>query len=143
MHPVPDRLVSVQPRLVLTAAICVFLTAILDAQQIIFSHRVYAAQGRSYQQLWIWSADTGTLTQISHAERDHSVPTCEEDGRHILFDAEENALKTTRWRLDRTTGAEEPLRAPAITVNLAREAALVRPDGVRCGHRSRVAGRTS
>jgi len=96
--------------------------SMLDAQQIIFSHRVYAAQGRSYQQLWIWSADAGTLIQISHAERDHRNPTCDSDGRHILFDGEDNELKTTRWRLDRTTGAEEPIKARGITVNLAREA---------------------
>jgi hypothetical protein len=132
----------VRPRLVLTAAICLSLTSIIDAQQIIFSHRVYALQGRSYQQLWIWSADAGTLTQLSHAERDHRFPTCDADGRHILFD--ENGLRTTRWRLDRISGAEEPLDAPGISVNLAREAtassattdcdagtARVSPDGLR------------
>jgi hypothetical protein len=119
------------------------LTSILDAQQIIFSHREYAAQGRSYQQVWIWLADAGTLTQISHAERDHRFPTCDPDGRHILFDDDENGL-TTRWRLDRLTGAEEPLNTPGISVNLAREAnassaptacdagtARVSPDGTR------------
>jgi Tol biopolymer transport system component len=64
------------------------MTSMLDAQQIVFSHRVYALQGRSYQQLWIWSADAGTLTQISRAARDHFFPTCESDGRAILFDSE-------------------------------------------------------
>ncbi len=108
-------------RLVATTAICLLLTSVLDAQQVIFSHRVYAAPGRSYQQLWIWSADTGTLTQISHAERDHRFPSCDSDRRHILFDDEENGLKTTGWRLDRITGVEEPLKAPRMSVNLAHE----------------------
>jgi hypothetical protein len=94
----------------------------LGAQQIIFSHRVYAARGRSYQQLWIWSADAGTLRQISHAGRDHRFATCDADRRHVLFDDRENGLKTTRWRLDRMTGAEAPLNAPGISVDFAREA---------------------
>jgi hypothetical protein len=96
-------------------------TSILDAQQIIFSHRVYAARGHSYQQLWMWSADAGVLTQISRADRDHHNPSCGSDGRDILFDDENGQLKTTRWRLDRMTGAEEPVQAPEISVNLARE----------------------
>jgi hypothetical protein len=135
---------SVRPRLVPTAAICLLLTSILDAQRLIFSHRVYAAKGRSYQQVWIWSAESGMLTQISHAERDHRFPTCDSDGRHILFDDQENGLKTTRWRLDRMTGSEQPLNAPGISLNFAREAtpssaptacdagtARVSPDGTR------------
>jgi hypothetical protein len=145
----PDRLgshllVLVRPRVVPIAALCLLFASILDAQQIIFSHRVFAAHGRSYQQLWIWSADAGTLTQISHTERDHRLPTCDSDGRHILFDDEENGLKTTRWRLDRVTGAEEPVNTPGISVTFAREAnassaptacdagtARVSPDGTR------------
>jgi len=42
---------------------------------------VYAAEGRSCQQRWIWSAEAGTLTQISHAERDHPLP----DSTRILI----------------------------------------------------------
>jgi hypothetical protein len=107
--------------LILTAAICVSLAASLDAQQVVFSHRTYAAHGRSYQQIWIWSSDTGALTQISHAGRDHHSPICDADAQHILFESTENGLSTTRWRLDRMTGTEEPLDAGAIGTKLARE----------------------
>jgi hypothetical protein len=138
------KLIDVRSTPIPAAAICLLLTASLDAQQVIFSHRVYAAHGRTYEQLWIWSADAGALKQISHTERDHRFPTCDADGRHILFDNEESGLKTTRWRLDRVTGAKEPLNAPGISVNLARDVnaspaptacdagtARVSPDGTR------------
>jgi hypothetical protein len=89
----------------------------LHAQQVVFSHRVYRAQGRSYQQLWMWSADAGTLRQISHGERDHLFPNCEADGRHVIFEdwaPSDKGLSATRWRLDRVTGVEQLLNMPAI-----------------------------
>jgi hypothetical protein len=106
--------------LVQIAACCLLLTSILDAQQIVFSHRGYAAHGRSYQQLWIWSADVGTLTQISHGTRDHRAPICEADGRHVTFD-DYQGMAATRWRLDRVTGAERALNAPGIGFALMRK----------------------
>ena len=93
-------------RLAFTAPVCLLLTCVLHAQQVVFSHRAYRPQERSYQQLWMWSADTGMLTQISHAERDHLFPACEADGRHVIFEDRtfsEKGLPATRWRLDRAS----------------------------------------
>ncbi|HZR23926.1 MAG TPA: hypothetical protein VFA59_10090 [Vicinamibacterales bacterium] len=92
-------------------AVCLLLAAPLDAQQVVFSHRAYAAQGRTYQQLWIWTPEGGEPKQISHSRRDHRSPTCDADGRHTLFDSQNDDLTITRWRLDRTTGAEERVDA--------------------------------
>jgi hypothetical protein len=116
----------VRPRTVPATLFCLLLTSMLHAQQIVFSHRVYTVRGRSYQQLWTWSADAGTLKQISRAGHDHLHPTCESDGRHILFDFVDDEHEPTRWRLDRVTGAERPLNAPEIGVTSSpREASLV------------------
>ncbi len=123
----------VRPRLATTATFCVLLTAMLDAQQIVFSHRVYLPRGRSYQQIWIWSADAGRLTRVSRGARDHNNPICEADGRHILFDvaARLRVVGTavveepiTRWRLERATGDERPLDPPSPGAGHAREATL-------------------
>jgi hypothetical protein len=91
----------------------------LNAPEIVFSHRAYAAQGRSYQQLWSWAPDARILTQISWSGRDHLRPICESDRRHILFQDQDNGR---RWRLDRVTGAEEPLNSTGFSADLAEEA---------------------
>jgi hypothetical protein len=90
---------------------CLVLCAVptsLSAQEAVFSHRVYSATGRSYQQLWVWSPDHG-LTALTISPRDHRLPTCEGRGRSVLFNSEENGLVSTRWRLDRTSGREEKI----------------------------------
>jgi Tol biopolymer transport system component len=62
----------------------VLLTTSVDAQQLAFSRRGYVARGTSYQQLWIWSAADGHLTQLTRSPRDHSHPVCSPDGRQIV-----------------------------------------------------------
>jgi hypothetical protein len=121
----------VRPGLAITTTFCLLLTSMLDAQQVVFSHRVYLPRGRSYQQVWIWSADAGRLTQVSRSARDHNNPICEADSRHILFDVS-GALRVvgtavveepiTQWRIDRATGDEQPLDPSAPGAGRAREA---------------------
>jgi Tol biopolymer transport system component len=81
------------------------LTTSVGAQQLAFSRRVYVARGTSYQQLWIWSAADGRLTQLTRSPRDHRNPGCSPDGRQIFFDS--FSTRDERWRFDRTTGLEE------------------------------------
>ena len=107
--PLPGTLSVMGARAVASAAIVLLFGSISSAQQIVFSHRVYAARGRSYQQLWIWSADSGALTQLTHANRDHTFPACDPDGRHVFFFSDDDDwLKSRHWRFDRSTGREEP-----------------------------------
>jgi hypothetical protein len=63
-------------RVIGTSAVLCLLATPLSAQQVVFSRRVYAAAGRTYQQLWIWSASDGSLKPLTHSPRDHSEPVC-------------------------------------------------------------------
>jgi hypothetical protein len=90
-------------------AFCALLASTSIAQDVVFSHRVYAASGRTYQQLWSWSIHTGALMPISRGPRDHHSPMCERDGRHVIFSSEDADGRGTRWRVDRATGAESRL----------------------------------
>lgn len=88
------------------------------AQQVIISRRVYATQGRSFQQLWVWSPTTGRLEPLTRSARDHARPTCSADGTQVFF-----ASGDGRWQLDRNTGVEQPVTAtPPTTTVVASEA---------------------
>ncbi len=101
---------------------CLMLASSVDAQQVVFSRRVYAARGTTFQQLWIWSASGGGLTQLTRSERDHENPVCSPDGGDIFFDSRTDPLGPHRWRFDRQTGMEQPVNGgPA-------RAAVVEPD---------------
>jgi Tol biopolymer transport system component len=76
----------------------------IEAQEVVFSRRVYAARGTTFQQLWTWSASDGRLTQLTRSARDHRNPVCSPDGTQISFYS-----ATSRWSFDRKTGIEEPL----------------------------------
>jgi Tol biopolymer transport system component len=78
----------------------------LSAQEVVFSRRVYAPRGQTYQQLWFWSAPDGHLTQLTQSAREHWNPTCSKDGSRIFFQS--NDLPSgSDWQLDRTTRREE------------------------------------
>src|SRR5215467_8103290 len=66
----------------------------LSAQQVVFSRRVYAPRGRTYQQLWVWSASDGHLTQLTQSAREHRNPACTKDGSHIFFTTDEDRKST-------------------------------------------------
>jgi Tol biopolymer transport system component len=78
----------------------------LSAQQIAFSRRVYAPRGHTYQQLWVWSASDGQLTQLTRSARDHSTPACSVDGTQIFFTSD-GLPSGTDWQFSRTTRREE------------------------------------
>jgi Tol biopolymer transport system component len=83
------------------------LASSIDAQQVVFSRRVYAVRGTTFQQLWLWSASDGRLTQLTRSARDHRNPVCSPDGTQIFFDS--GISPVARWRFDRKTGIEQPM----------------------------------
>lgn len=85
------------------------LTSSIEAQQVVFSRRVYAARGTTFQQLWIWSASDGRLTQLTSSARDHQTPVCSPDATQIFFDSYTTSVAQPHWRFDRKTGIEEPM----------------------------------
>jgi hypothetical protein len=52
-----------------TSAMLCLLATPVSAQQVVFSRPVYAAAGRTFQQLWIWSASDGSLKPLTHSPR--------------------------------------------------------------------------
>jgi Tol biopolymer transport system component len=76
--------------------------------QVIFSRRVYAERGRSYQQIWRWDAATGGLKPLTRSPRDHNQLSCSRDGKRILS-VSENGSADSVWSLDLATGAEHQL----------------------------------
>jgi Tol biopolymer transport system component len=95
---------------------CLLLASSIDAQQVVFSRRVYAARGTTYQQLWMWSAPNGRLIQLTRSARDHENPVCSPDGTQIFFDSGTDPLAQRHWRFDRETGTEQRMSgAPPLT----------------------------
>jgi Tol biopolymer transport system component len=92
--------------LLLFAGLSFFLTGSLSAQQVVFSRRVYAPRGHTYQQLWIWAASDGQLTQLTRSARDHWTPACSIDGTQIFFTSD-GLTSGTDWQFDRATRREE------------------------------------
>jgi hypothetical protein len=73
---------------VIVVGVCAFvilLAASVDAHQIVFSRRVYAARGHTYQQLWAWSVTGGTFEQLTNSARDHYNAVCSADGRFLFL----------------------------------------------------------
>src|SRR5580765_4490913 len=94
--------VTTMPRITgLCGLAFVLLAGSSGAQQVVFSRRVYAARGATFQQLWIVSAADRRLTQLTSSARDHLNPVCSSDGTQIFFDARPGG---DRWRFDRNTG---------------------------------------
>jgi Tol biopolymer transport system component len=111
----------------------------MDAQQVVFSRRVYKTRGQSFQQLWIWSPMDGKLEPLTRSARNHERPTCSRDGTQVFFGSDED-----RWRLDRNTGIEQRVDdrsaaetvatsdAPSVQVPQCDDGTLsTSPDGLR------------
>ncbi|HEX3878005.1 MAG TPA: hypothetical protein VHW24_13525 [Bryobacteraceae bacterium] len=73
--------------------------------QVIFSRRVYAQHGRSYQQLWMWNAADGSIKPLTDSPRDHTTPVCSRDGKRVLFVSGAQGV----WSFDLATHKERPL----------------------------------
>jgi Tol biopolymer transport system component len=103
-------------RLVSMSVVVLLFASSVTAQQVVFSRRVYSAQGRTYQQLWIWSASDGSMTQLTRSARDHDNPICSADGKQIFFESGTDPFAQSHWRFDRETGIERPVNdAPLRT----------------------------
>ena len=94
------------PRLLRFTACCLLLASSASAQQVIFSRRVYAARGHTYQQLWAWSSIDGSLKPLTNSPRDHREPMCSRDGKQIVFRSDGRPFEQSIWSFDRATGAE-------------------------------------
>lgn len=95
-------------RLACACGLLLILTTSVNAQEVVFSRRVYAARGTTYQQLWSWSGSDGSLKQLTHSRRNHGVPVCSLDGRQVFFTSAARDGTLAHWRLDRDTGIEQP-----------------------------------
>ena len=117
-RPVRTRYrVDMYRRLAAGGMAVLFFAASATAQQVVFSRRVYAIHGRSFQQLWIWSPSGRNLEPLTRSARDHERPTCSADGKQVFFTSGDG-----RWQLDRNTGIEKPVTAtPRATTAIANE----------------------
>jgi hypothetical protein len=71
-------------RVIFGCAGLLLIASSANAQQVVFSRRVYQVRGRSFQQLWTWSVADGKLTQLTISPRDHTSPICSADGRDVF-----------------------------------------------------------
>jgi Tol biopolymer transport system component len=101
----------VTPSLFQSAALVLLLSSSASAQQVVFSRRVYAAQGHTHQQVWIWSATDGSLKPLTNSPRDHNQPMCSRDGQQIFFSSGATWFDQGIWSFDRATGAEHEVLA--------------------------------
>jgi len=99
------------------------VASLANAQEVVFSRRVYQLRGRSFQQLWTWSVAAGTLSQLTNSPRDHTSPICPADGGDVYFDSwspPDPPGPPRRWALDRTTRIERPLKVVDDVTSLWR-----------------------
>jgi Tol biopolymer transport system component len=95
----------------LAASVFLLGAGSLDAQ-VIFSRRVYAEHGRTYQQIWERRASDGGLKALTHSPRNHFQPMSSRDGKRIYFLAGPDDSETTGvWSFDRSTGLEREILA--------------------------------
>jgi Tol biopolymer transport system component len=133
------------PRLIIACLGVLSFSTSAISQQVVFSRRVYVVRGHSFQQLWMWSPETGTLTQLTQTTRDHERPVCAPDGMQIFFESRSTRplAPLNRWRFDMTSGAEAPLANEPATLPTENQPSFARlagcdertlarsPDGVR------------
>jgi dipeptidyl aminopeptidase/acylaminoacyl peptidase len=67
-----------------------FLLAILTtlpcrSVDVIFGRRIYAASGRTYQQIWTLDSRTKKIAPLTTSERRHGQPVCSPDSKRIWF----------------------------------------------------------
>src|SRR5580692_1931382 len=95
----------------LAASVFLLGAGSLDAQ-VIFSRRVYAEHGRTYQQIWEWRASDASLKALTHSPRNHFQPMNSRDGKRIYFLAgPDDSEATSVWSFDRATGLESEILA--------------------------------
>ncbi len=97
----------------LAASVFLLGAGSLDAQ-VIFSRRVYAEHGRTYQQIWEWRASDGGLKALTHSPRNHFLPLSSRDGKRIYFSGRPGRLgdyervELRSWRRSRKRDSARP-----------------------------------
>jgi Tol biopolymer transport system component len=108
----------------------------------VFSRRVYAAKGRTYEQLWTLTLADESLRPLTNTARSHRNPSCSTDGRWIFFTTTDGS----RWSLDRPTGRErqampnalDPSTDPTMAPPQCDDRTVsISPDGTRIACASR------
>jgi hypothetical protein len=95
-------------RILLPFFLSILLLSPAQRADVIFSRRVYAARGRTYQQIWTLDTHTRQIAQLTNTERRHDFPVCTPVGKRIWFvsgsfgNQDDNEL----WWLDRHTRVE-------------------------------------
>lgn len=99
---------------------------VADAQDVVFSRRVYAANGATFEQLWTLTLADESLRPLTNTPRPHHSPSCSADGKWIFFTSADGK----RWSLERRTGREQPAQE---TLEGSRDPA---PSPSRCDDRT-------
>jgi dipeptidyl aminopeptidase/acylaminoacyl peptidase len=75
---------------------------------VVFGRRVYAAAGRSYEQIWTLDTASREIAPLSRAPRRHAAPACSPDGARIWFLSGTfgDESNTELWWFDPHTRAE-------------------------------------
>jgi Tol biopolymer transport system component len=81
-----------------------------DAQDVVFSRRVYAPKGQTFEQLWSLTLADESLRPLTNTARSHRNPSCSTDGGWLFFTTADGS----RWTLDRATGREQPASQKAL-----------------------------
>ena len=86
----------------------------------VFGRRVYAAAGRSYEQIWTLDTATRRIEQLTNTQRRHAAPACSPDGTRIWFlsGAFGDYTNTELWWFDPRTRTETlAVRATGLSID--------------------------
>ncbi len=85
------------------------LAAPCHPADMVFGRRVYAAAGRSYEQIWTFDTASRQVVQLSRTPRRHATPACSPEGTRIWFlsGAFGDDINTELWWFDPRTRTEK------------------------------------
>jgi hypothetical protein len=93
-----------------TWAILALLPA-LSPGQVVFSRRVYAPRGQTYQQIWNWNPADGSFRQLTRSNRNHYEPRCADRLNIRFLSGSEMYGYEGLWNFNRQTGEERKVSA--------------------------------
>jgi len=73
------------PKTLTLFLVSILLTLPSWSADVVFGRRVYAASGRSYQQIWTLDSRARKIAPLTTSERRHGQPVCSPDGKRIWF----------------------------------------------------------
>jgi Tol biopolymer transport system component len=91
------------------ASVCALLFALPIRADVLFTRRVYATEGRTYQQIWGVDSAARHITQLTKSERRHVAPVCSPAGDRIWFlsGAFKEDQNTELWSYDPQAHSEK------------------------------------